>query len=233
MSRRATAALLCACALAAGGCAAPGGLASGEAAPPVSSPPRPDPLWPAWTERSDRAPGVEVGTRVPPPQPLPGGPGVPKGGLGAMEYLDILRADPLMRPYTCRGTISAPGRAGVRPPVYQRLTGSGGPALIAAADTESGRSVLAVYTVAGDRVVPVLHTTGLRMQVEVTGGDLLVRTNPDRGVEQAVRFRWDGARMTVASEEKHYNEPEPAPGSGSGPDAGSGSGSGSGWASGR
>ncbi|MFI5984945.1 hypothetical protein ACIBEA_29255 [Streptomyces sp. NPDC051555] len=229
LSRRLTAALLCACALAAGGCAAPGGLSPGEPAPPMSPQPRPDPLWPAWTEHTDQAPGVEVGTRVPPPQPLKGAPPVPAGGLGALSYLEILHADPMMRPYTRQGAISAPGRAGVRPPVYKDLTGSGGLELIAAADTESGRSVLSVYTVVNGQVVSVLYTTGLRMEVEAMGADLLVRTTPDEGIEQAARFRWDGTRMTVASEEKRYHKP----GSGKDPETGPGAGPGSGWAAGR
>ncbi|WP_330330275.1 hypothetical protein OHS33_11410 [Streptomyces sp. NBC_00536] len=213
--RRLSAALLCACALAVGGCATPGGLASGEPAPPVSPQPRPEPLWPAWTEHSDRAPGVEVSTKVPPPQPLENGPEVPEeGGLKAMNHLEILRADPLMRAYAYRGPISAPGRAGIRPPVYQDLTGDGRQELIAAADTESGRSVLTVYTVVKDRVVPIMFTTGLRMEVEAMGTDLLVRTNTDEGIEQAARFRWDGARMTVVSEEKRYSTSAPALGSG-------------------
>ncbi|MET3983686.1 hypothetical protein [Streptomyces sp. PvR034] len=229
LSRRLTAALLCACALAAGGCAAPGGLSPGEPAPPMSPQPRPDPLWPAWTEHTDQAPGVEVGTRVPPPQPLKGAPAVPAGGLGAMSYMEILRADPMMRPYTRQGAISAPGRAGVRPPVYKDLTASGGLELIAAADTESGRSVLSVYTVVDGQVVSVLYTTGLRMEVEAMGADLLVRTTPDEGIEQAARFRWDGTRMTVSSEEKRYHKP----GSGTAPDTGPGAGAGSDWAAGR
>ncbi|MDJ0383869.1 hypothetical protein [Streptomyces sp. G-G2] len=210
LPRPSTAVLLCACALAAvGGCAAPGGLGPGEPAPAVSAQPRPEPLWPAWTDTTSTAPGAAVGKREPAPQPLKGDLQVPAGGLGAMDVLDVLRADPLMRPYVKGGSINAPGRAGIRPPVHHDLTGNGALELIAAADTASGRSVLAVYTVAGGRIVPVLHTSGLRMEAEAIGTDLLVRTNTNEGIEQAVRFRWDGERMTVVSEEKRYDTSAP------------------------
>ncbi|MCX5198094.1 hypothetical protein OOK31_30095 [Streptomyces sp. NBC_00249] len=212
--RRSTAALLlCATALALGGCAAPGGLAPGDAAPPVSAQPRPQALWPAWSEESPKAPGAATGTRQPSPAPLRDGPAVGPGGLTAVDALDVVRADRRMRQFLGKGRIHAPGGAGVRPAAYLDVTGDGKKELVVAADTETGRTALSVYRADGERIVPVLFTLGRRMAVESLGADLLVRTAADDGSEQAVRFRWDGERMTVVSDERRWNKalPSPAP----------------------
>ncbi|MER7760273.1 hypothetical protein [Streptomyces sp. NPDC097619] len=197
-----------------GGCAAPGGLAAGEPAPAVSAQPRPEELWPEWTEPSPDAPGAQVGTRVPPPQPLKNGPVVPAGGLAALDPAEVLAADKQMKAFAARGTLDGPGRAGLRPVVLRDLTGDGRPELLVAADLESGRTVLAVYTESGGRVVRILLTTGNRMAVETLGKDLLVRTAANDGAEQAVRYRWDGLRLIVVSDEKRFRRTPPPPGTG-------------------
>ncbi|WP_405761911.1 hypothetical protein [Streptomyces sp. NBC_00045] len=122
---RTTAALLCAClcALAAGGCSAPGGLAVGEPVPTVSARPQPESLWPPWTDRSDAASGKPVGTREPPPQPLKNAPEVGQAGLAAVNVRDVVRADEQMKPFAAKGWIDAPGKVGIRPPLYRDLTG--------------------------------------------------------------------------------------------------------------
>ncbi|MFJ3924136.1 hypothetical protein [Streptomyces sp. NPDC090022] len=198
-------------ALAAGGCAAPGGLDAGEPAPPVAAQPSPDPLWPAWSETSPTSPGAPAATREAPPLPLKGAPEIPAGGFGddGVDVLDVVRADQRMKPYAAQGWIQAPGRAGLRPPVYQDLTGDGHPELIVAADTESGRTVLAAYTAREGKVYPILLTAGARMAVEALGRDLVVRTAAQDSVEHAVRYRWDGDRMTVVQDEKRYRKPAP------------------------
>lgn len=209
--RRSTAALLlCATALALGGCAAPGGLATGEPVAPVSPQPLPQTLWPAWADDSPKAAGVATGTRQPAPSPLPDGPEVGPGGLAAVDALDVVRADKRMRQMLGKGKIDAPGRAGVRPGVLLDVTGDGKKELLVAADTETGRTALSVYAAQGGRIVPVLFTIGRRMAAESLGRDLLIRTAADDGSEQAVRYRWDGERMTVVSDERRYNK-IPAP----------------------
>ncbi|MEU8435111.1 hypothetical protein AB0F18_19740 [Streptomyces sp. NPDC029216] len=163
--------LLCAAAaLAAGGCAAPGGLAAGEPVTPASPQPQPQPLWPAWAENSPKAPGVAAGTRQPPPAPLADGPEVGPGGLTGVKAEDVAAADPRMRLFADKGTINGPGRSGLRPPVWLDLTGDGQKELIVAADTETGRTALSVYTARGKRIVPVLFTIGRRMAAEALGG---------------------------------------------------------------
>ncbi|MEU7578893.1 hypothetical protein AB0B50_14955 [Streptomyces sp. NPDC041068] len=191
------------------GCGSTNGLGPGEAAPSVSMQPHPEAVWPAWSGTS-RAPGAEAGTRQPPPQPLKGLPKVGSGGLAAMDVHAILRADPRTRPLADRGLIDRPGRAGLRPPMFVDLTGDKKPELLVAADTESGRNVLAVYTERDGKVYPILFTSGRNLSVETIGPDLLVRTPCAEGGEQAVRFHWDGARMSTVSDVKSYKkQPDP------------------------
>ncbi|MFD9008709.1 hypothetical protein [Streptomyces sp. NPDC059552] len=140
-SRRFPAALLCLCALAAGGCSAPGGgLGPTTPAPPVSSQPHPEPLWPAWSS----VPGAAVGRQEPAPTPLKNAPEVGAEGVQGVDPVEVARADPRMRPYLGKDSIEAPGRAGLRPPVYRDLTGDGQSELIVAADTATGRWALCV-----------------------------------------------------------------------------------------
>ncbi|MFG2617903.1 hypothetical protein ACGFXC_09760 [Streptomyces sp. NPDC048507] len=210
--RRSTAALLlCATALALGGCASPDGLATGEPVAPASPQPLPETLWPAWAEGSSPGTGVATGTRQPAPSPLANGPAVGARGLGAVNELDVVRADKRMRQFLGTGKINAPGRAGIRPPVLLDVTGDGKKELLIAADTESGRTALSVYAAEGTRIVPVLFTIGRGMAAESLGRDLLIHTAADDGSEQAVRYRWDGERMTVVSDERRYNKVPGAP----------------------
>ncbi|MFD6874801.1 MULTISPECIES: hypothetical protein [unclassified Streptomyces] len=216
------AAVLAAAASTVGGCAAPGGLGPAEPAPALSAQPRPEALWPGWPGTSSRAPGAGVATRVPAPTPLPDGPEVGPGGLVAVNAPDVVRADKRMRPFLSKGTIDAPGRAGMRPVVHADLTGDGKEELVVAADTESGRTALSVYTARGKRIVPILFTLGRRLVAETLGPDLLIRTAADDNSEQAVRYRWDGERMKVVSDERRFDKSPPS--AGDEPSAGTGRG---------
>lgn len=186
------------------GCGSVDGLAAGEPAPSVSVQPRPEPLWPAWSGTSSKAPGADAATHEPPPEPLEGLPKLGEDGLGAEDFRKVLRADPRMKPLADRGEIDRPGRVGLRPPLLTDLTGDGRPELLVAADTESGRSVLVVYREHEGRVYPILLTAGKRVGVETLGRDLLVRSPCSDGGEQAVRFHWDGVRMSTVSDNKSY-----------------------------
>ena len=172
----------------------------------MSVQPRPQPLWPAWSSTSSEAPGADTATHQPPPEPLKGLPEVGKGGLGGLDFRKVLRADPRMRALADRATIERPGRAGLRPPALTDVTGDGKPELLVAADTESGRSVLAVYRELGGQVYPILFTAGKRVGIETLGPDLLVRSPCADGGEQAVRFHWDGVRMSTVSDIKSYRK---------------------------
>ncbi|WP_371615776.1 hypothetical protein [Streptomyces sp. NBC_00454] len=219
------AALLC---VGLGGCAAPGGLGRGEPAPAVSAQPRAKPLWPVWTEESPKAGGAAVSSQAPPPTPLDGAPAVGPEGIEKVDVREVLYADRQMKSFATKKEIPSPGRPGLRPPRYKDVTGDGKPELIVAADTETGRSILAVYTAAGGKLLPILHTSGRRLSPETVGTDLLVRTADDDGSAHTVRYHWDGVRMVVVSDEKHFGnaiagpgecpaQPAPTSGKGSGP----------------
>ncbi|MEU6764719.1 hypothetical protein ABZ916_19565 [Streptomyces sp. NPDC046853] len=188
------------------GCGSLDGLGAGEPAPSVSVQPHPDALWPAWSGTSSDTPGADTATHQPPPEPLEGLPKLGKGGLGAADFREILRADPRMKPLADRGEIDRPGKAGLRPPLLTDLTGDGRPELLVAADTESGRSVLAVYREHEGRVYPILLTAGKRVSVATIGPDLLVRSPCADGGEQAVRYHWDGVRLSTVSDIKSYKK---------------------------
>ncbi|MFF1411939.1 hypothetical protein ACFVX6_19525 [Streptomyces sp. NPDC058289] len=209
----AAAALLC---IGLGGCGAPGGLGPGEVAQPVISQPRPKPLWPSWTE-SPSSGGTAVAGRVPPPQPLAGAPAVGAEGIEKVDVMAVVRADKAMKRFGDGKKIEGPGKAGVRPARFADLTGDGKPELIVAADTETGRSVLSVYTAAGGKIVPILFTSGRRMHVETVGTDLLVRTTDDDGSAHDIRYHWDGQRLSVLSDEHKFGNAISAPGSGTCP----------------
>ncbi|MFI5764396.1 hypothetical protein [Streptomyces sp. NPDC051563] len=196
----AAAALLC---IGLGGCGAPGGLGPGEAAPPMASQPRPRPLWPSWTE-SPSAGGTAVAGKVATPPPLDDAPAVGPQGIEGVDVMAVLRADKEMKRFGQGKQIAGPGKAGVRPARYADLTGDGKPELIVAADTQTGRSMLSVYTAAEGKIFPILHTSGRRMGVETLGTDLLVRTTDDDGSSHDIRYHWDGQRMSVLSDDHKY-----------------------------
>ncbi|MGH4028106.1 hypothetical protein ACQB60_04120 [Actinomycetota bacterium Odt1-20B] len=198
------------------GCGGANGLADGDIAPSMSVQPHPEPFWPAWSSPSSDAPAADTATRQPPPKALKGLPKVDDDQIADLDVATILRADPRMRPLSDRATISGPGRAGLRPPVYADLTGDGRRDLLVAADLESGRSVLAVYTMRDGKVYPILFTSGRRMSIEALGKDILVRSPCADGGEQAVRYHWNGVRMGTFEDNKTYkkspeNPSAPAP----------------------
>ncbi|MFD9908589.1 hypothetical protein [Streptomyces sp. NPDC059063] len=189
--------VLCACG------ASTDGLGPGEPAPPVSVQPSPEPLWRAWSGASPSDPGAETATRQPPPEPLKGIE-LGTGGLAKADVRELLRADPRLRSFADRPMIERPGRPGIRPPMLTDLSGDGKPELVVGIDLESGRSALVVYVARHDKVYPVLVTAGRRISVDVIGTDLLVRSPCPDGGEQAVRYHWDGTRMSTVSDNKTY-----------------------------
>ncbi|MFG2646841.1 hypothetical protein [Streptomyces sp. NPDC048436] len=201
------------------GCGSVDGLGAGEPAPSVSVQPRPEPLWPAWSSTSSKAPGAETATHQPPPEALEGLPKLGEDGLRAVDFRKVLRADPRMKPLADHGGIDRPGHPGLRPPLLVDLTGDGQPELLVAADTESGRSVLSVYKERDGHVYPILFTAGKRVSIETLGPDLLVRSSCADGGQQAVRFHWDGVRMSTVSDTKNYKNHKKTPDEDPDPDA--------------
>ncbi|MFI6469021.1 hypothetical protein ACIBL5_01960 [Streptomyces sp. NPDC050516] len=191
--------------LAISGCGSRSGLVEGARASTVALQPSPQELWPAWYESEARRDGATASGRGEPPVPLPESLKVPKEGLRGMDPMAILKADPRAKTLVRLPVIDHPGRPGIRPPVLHDLTGhDGSPELIVAADLETRRTVVIVYTVRDGRIVPILYTAGTRLAVEAVGTDLVTRGAADDGAEQAVRYRWDGARLSPVSDIKTY-----------------------------
>ncbi|WP_199818875.1 hypothetical protein [Streptomyces sp. NRRL B-1347] len=197
-------------------CGTTDGLDAGEPAPPVSVQPSPKPLWPDWSGTTPSAPGAETATKLPPPEPLDGIGELGPRGLAGLDVRELLRADPRIKTLADRPMIKKPGRSGIRPPVLVDLSGDGKPELLLAIDLESGRSAVVVYAERGGKVYPVLFTAGKRISVEVIGTDLLVRSPCADGGEQAVRYHWDGKRMSTVSDTKNYKKPDRSPDHGDG-----------------
>ena len=185
------------------GCASTDGLAAGGPAPTVSVQPRPDAVWGAWAGTS-AAPGADASAHQPPPEALHGLAEVK--GLADADVRAVLRADPRMKTLADRPMIEKPGRAGIRPPRLVDLSGDGRTELLVAVDTESGRTVLAVYAERDGKVYPVLFTAGKRIAVETLGKDLLLRSTCTDGAEQAVRYHWDGVRLSTVCDVKSYKK---------------------------
>ncbi|WP_053727567.1 hypothetical protein [Streptomyces sp. WM6378] len=196
---------IAAVALAISGCGSRSGLVEGARASTVALQPSPQELWPAWYESEARRDGATASGRGEAPVPLPESLKVPKEGLRGMNPMAILKADPRAKTLVRLPVIDHPGRPGIRPPVLHDLTGhDGSPELIVAADLETRRTVVIVYTVRDGRIVPILYTVGTRLAVEAVGTDLVTRGAADDGAEQAVRYRWDGARLSPVSDIKTY-----------------------------
>ncbi|MFJ5259599.1 hypothetical protein ACIQAC_03845 [Streptomyces sp. NPDC088387] len=200
------------------GCAGTDGLGPGERAPDVSVQPTPEAVWRAWAGSATAPPGAGTSAARTPPEALTGLPEVRDGRLGTLDVRAVLRADPRMRQLADRPEITGPGLPGLRPARYLDLTGDGRPELIVAVDTEGGRTVLGVYTAHDGRVYDVLVTGGRQLAVETLGTDLLLRSRGADGAEQAVRYHWDGVRLSTVSDEKKYGNsgPTPSPGHGAG-----------------
>ncbi|MFD9792150.1 hypothetical protein ACFWXK_14505 [Streptomyces sp. NPDC059070] len=198
--------------LALGGCGVPAGLRDGGTAPPVAAQPSPQPLWPDWDGIARKRPGPAVSAPRPAPTPL-SGIRVPGSGLAGIDPAEVLRADPRAKVLGKPQKAARPGQPGLRPPVLRDLTGDGQPELILSADLDSGRTAMAVYTARDGEVVPVLHIGGKLLGVETVGTDLVVRSAADDGAEQAVRYRWDGARLSSVSDIRTYqrDDEEDAP----------------------
>ncbi|MFJ8308026.1 MULTISPECIES: hypothetical protein [unclassified Streptomyces] len=203
---------IAAVALAASGCGTRSGLEEGGRASTVALQPRPQQLWPDWYENDVKRNGLMASGQADPPSPLTEALKVPKDGLRGMDPMEIIKADPRAKSLARLPMIDRPGRPGLRPPVLHDLTGrDGSPELIISADLENHRTVVIVYTVRDARVVPILLTGGSRLAVEAVGTDLVTRGAADDGAEQAVRYRWDGVRLSPVSDIKTYKEIGPRP----------------------
>ncbi|WP_371597862.1 hypothetical protein [Streptomyces sp. NBC_00564] len=178
--------------------------------PPYASP-GPESVWTAWPSTPSASPGADT-SAYRSPEALKGLPAVGPEGLAGMDVRAIMRADPEMEPHADHPLIDSPGQPGIRSPQYMDLSGNSNPELLVAVDTESGHTLLAVYSVRDGKVYPVLTTTGRHVAVHTHGSDLLLHAASEDGAEQVMRFRWDGVRLSTVSDINRYGTPSGATG---------------------
>ncbi|WP_377271527.1 hypothetical protein [Peterkaempfera sp. SMS 1(5)a] len=193
----AAAALAVACTLAAAGCGAPGGLHDDGRTRAIASHPTPLALWPD-TEAS-AAPAATAPVRQASPQPVPGVT-VPSGDIRAVSAAKVLERDPALERDE-RAALQGCRSCDVRPARYRDLTGDGRPELITSLVTAGDRASLHVYSLHGDKVVPVLDLLPLspHFTADTVGADLVVQEPTTASLETSSRYRWDGSRLAFTT----------------------------------
>ncbi|MEU9078948.1 hypothetical protein [Kitasatospora sp. NPDC048538] len=220
-------AVLVALAVLAAGRVTPGGLHDDGAAAPVTPPPRPQPLWPdlaASPPPIAPADGADPATQAP-PQPVPDVT-VPGRDITAVDVRAVLAKDPALGPEERHALDSCPG-CEVRAPEFRDLTGDGRPELVAAVAT-TGPVVLHVYTLAEDRLLPVLRAELVRgFSAATVGSDLWLYEPTTVFLRTSSHYGWNGTRLALLERKIEGIGPVPGPttdgGNGTGrPAAGSG-----------
>ncbi|MCT9087773.1 hypothetical protein N4G70_02720 [Streptomyces sp. ASQP_92] len=193
--RHARAAVACALAVVAlAGCSAGEGVRDGGPAATPSASVTASPLWPGHTASAAPAkPGQGFHARGPVP-----GVTVPDGDLTRVEGARLLAADPATDEAVRSSLKECPDRSScrLRPPAYADLTGDGRRELVLAYD-DLGRSILWVYTAAGERAHAVLEYAGRPgTSAETLGGDLVV-TEPAGGRDRRseTTLHWNGTEL--------------------------------------
>ncbi|MFI6847584.1 hypothetical protein OG535_35260 [Kitasatospora sp. NBC_00085] len=192
------------------GCATPGELRDNGATARVTPPPVAQPLWAGLATAPPPAPPTAA--TDPPPQPVPDVT-VPGQDITALDTRTVLAKDPQVTADERRTLDGCPG-CELRSPEYRDLTGDGRPELVAAVGTV-GPVVLHVYTLAGDRVVPVLRVQVLKgFSAETVGADLWLHEPTTVSVRTSSRYHWDGVRLGLVERKDEGIGPVPAPGQG-------------------
>lgn len=171
---------------------APGGLRDGGPVQAATPPPVAKPLWPGL---ATAPPPVAAAAATPqaPPQPIPDLT-VPGHDLTTVDVRTLLAKDPALTADEQRALDSCAG-CEVRAPEFRDLTGDGRPELVTAVVTP-GPVVLHVYTLAGDRVLPILR---VRVQsgfsAETVDSDLWLREPTSTTTQTRTHYRWDGTSL--------------------------------------
>ncbi|MGA5818901.1 hypothetical protein ACPC54_13715 [Kitasatospora sp. NPDC094028] len=170
----------------------PGGLRDGGPVQAATPPSVARPLWPGLATAPPPVPATAT-TPQAPPQPVPDLT-VPGHDLTAVDVRALLAKDPALTADERRALDSCAG-CEVRAPEFRDLTGDGRPELITAVVT-TGPIVLHVYTLAGDRVLPILQ---VRVQsgfsAETVDSDLWLREPTSTTTRTSSHYRWDGTRL--------------------------------------
>ncbi|MER7672150.1 hypothetical protein ABTY61_27335 [Kitasatospora sp. NPDC096128] len=180
------------------GRAAPGGLRDDgprQAVAPPSPPAVTKPLWPGLAAASPPPTTSTDSAAQAPPQPVPGLT-VPGHDLAAVDVRTLLAKDPAVSAEERRALDSC-ADCEVRAPEFRDLTGDGQPELITTVGSP-GTLVLHVYTLADDRVLPIL-----RVQVQqgfsaaTVDSDLWLYEPTTYTTRTTSHYRWNGHRLTL------------------------------------
>ncbi|MFI9322146.1 hypothetical protein ACIGXI_20485 [Kitasatospora aureofaciens] len=175
---------------------APGGLRDDGPRVAVTPPTSAKPLWPGLaTAPPPATSAIGSSTQAPPPQPVPDLT-APGHDLTAVDLHTLLAKDPAVSTEERRALDSCTG-CEVRAPEFRDLTGDGLPELIAAVATP-GQVALHVYTLTGDRVLPIL-----RVQIKPDFGaatldsDLWLYEPTTVTTRTTSHYQWDGTRLAL------------------------------------
>ncbi|MET8545178.1 hypothetical protein ABZW03_31745 [Kitasatospora sp. NPDC004799] len=176
------------------GRATPGGLRDQGPLQAVAPPPVSRPLWPQLPASPPPATPATGATQEP-PQPVPDLT-VPGRDITAVDVRAVLAKDPKVGPEERQALASCTG-CEVRAPEFRDLTGDGQPELITVVATP-GRAVLHVYTLAEDRLLPVLQVQVLpTFTASTVGADLWLFEPTGVNVLTSSHYAWDGTRLAL------------------------------------
>ncbi|MBD0690263.1 hypothetical protein [Streptomyces sp. CBMA123] len=177
---------------------APGGLRDDgprQAVAPPSPSPSAKPLWPGLATAPPPATSSTDSAAQAPPQPVPDVT-VPGHDLTAADVRTLLAKDPGVSAEERRALESCT-ECEARAPEFRDLTGDGRPELIAAVATP-GPVVLHVYTLADDRVLPILRVQVLqRFSAATIDCDLWLYEPTTYTTRTTRHYRWDGSRLAL------------------------------------
>ncbi|MFG3056973.1 hypothetical protein ACGFZP_39315 [Kitasatospora sp. NPDC048239] len=196
------------------GCATPGELRDNGVTGRVTPPPVPQPLWSDLAAAPPPVSPTADGSRAtdPPPQPIPDVT-VPGQDITVLDARTVLAKDPGVTAEERRALDGCPA-CEVRSAEHRDLTGDGRDELFTAVGTGE-LVVLHVYTVAGDRVVPVLRVQVQKgFSAETIGPELWLYEPTTVYVRTSSHYRWDGVRLALV--ERKVEGIGPIPGSGQG-----------------
>ncbi|WP_305853037.1 hypothetical protein [Kitasatospora sp. SUK 42] len=171
----------------------PGGLSDHGPAQAVTPPPKSVPLWPGLATPTPAPPAASVTQE--PPKPIPGLT-VPGRDLTTVDVRALLGKDPAVGPEE-RRSLDSCTECEVRSPEFRDLTGDGRQSLITAVTTP-GPIVLHVYTLAEDRVLPILQVSVQHnFSAETVGSDLKLYELTSANVRTSSYYHWDGVRLSL------------------------------------
>ncbi|MFJ6617146.1 hypothetical protein ACIQOW_06115 [Kitasatospora sp. NPDC091335] len=173
----------------------PGGLRDQGPAQAVTPPPERRLLW-SQLPASPAPTTPEAGSATQePPKPVPDLT-VPGRDITAVDVHAVLAKDPAVGPEERQALGSCTG-CEVRTPEFRDLTGDGQPELITAVTTP-GRTVLHVYALAEDRLLPLLQVqVQPAFSAATIGSELWLYELTSAYVRTTSHYVWDGSRLLL------------------------------------